>query len=149
MRITTNFKDDDAKSKKRKSATFLVNLSSNNHIMCFFLSCSAAFLSSLNPLSLSLSLSLSHICMSMSQSNPSLSVVSHKISQFFYCKMHLAHCIFVQNQAGYLTGPPFLALPSFLRTPQDIRCSKNQPVVPELAFMKKLKYSFKCSIIPI
>jgi hypothetical protein len=54
MRMTTNFKDDDAKSKKRKSATFLVNLSSNNHIMCFFLSCSAAFLSSLNPFSLSL-----------------------------------------------------------------------------------------------
>ncbi len=48
MRITTNFKDDDAKSKKRKSATCLVNLSSNNHI-----SCSAAFLSSLNPFFLS------------------------------------------------------------------------------------------------
>jgi hypothetical protein len=70
MRITTKFEDDDAKSKKRKRATFLVNLSSNNHIMCFFLSYSAAFLSSLDPFFLS----LSHICMSMCQSNPSLSV---------------------------------------------------------------------------
>ncbi len=67
-------------------------------------------------------LSLFHICMSMCQLNPSLSVswrdaknkkhigsiVPHKISQFFYCKIHLAHCIFLQNQAGYLTGPSFL-----------------------------------------
>jgi hypothetical protein len=117
------------------------------HVLLSLMFCCISLLSQ-SFLSLSLSLTHTHICMSMCQSNPSLSVswhdannnkhtgsiVAHKISQFFYCK----------NPSGALHRCPepgrvldWTFLPSFLRTPEDIRCSKNQ-WFQSFAFMKKL-----------